>query len=65
MCIFKIKTPKVSQVETTAKDLVSETTAEEPESPQYGGTEDTYNKAKGKSALRINKMNQNYNPLGL
>ena len=37
MCLFKVKTPKVSQVTTTAKDLVSETVAEEPEAPQYGG----------------------------
>lgn len=66
MCLFKVKTPKVSQVTTTAKDLVSETVAEEPEAPQYGGNEDTYTKAKGKSALKINKTkNQNYNPLGL
>lgn len=67
MCIFSVKTPKVSQIETTAKDLVSETTSQEPESPLYGGTEDTYNKTKGKNALKINKQNQgqSYIPLGL
>ena len=68
MCLFKVSTPKVSQIETTAKDLVSETTSVEPEAPMYGGNEDTYTKAKGKNALKINKMtttNQPYVPLGL
>lgn len=53
MCVFKVKTPKVSQIETTARDLVSETTTTEPEAPVYGGTEDTYTKAKGKNRLKV------------
>ena len=52
MCLFNAKTPKVAPLETTAKELVPETTAQEPESPQYGGQDNT-NKKKGRDALKI------------
>ena len=44
-----------------ASTLVPETTAQEPESPIYGGSEDTFNKRKGRQQLTI-KRNANYNP---
>jgi len=71
MCFFEVSQPSVSTVKQdtgiTAKDLVEQTNSKEPESPVYGGTEDTYSKAKGKSALKIDRVNttQSYNPLTL
>ena len=73
MCFFKIKTPTITTVtqdtgisSVTAKDLVPETTSEEPESPLYGGLEDSsLNKKKGKSALKVSRgaVGGGYNPL--
>lgn len=70
MCFFKIKTPKITTVTQdigmTAKDLVPETTSEEPESPLYGGLEDSsLSKKKGKSALKVSRgaVGGGYNPL--
>ena len=70
MCFFKIKTPKMTTISqdtgVTAKDLVSETTSEEPESPLYGGLEDSsLKKKKGKSALKVSRGDAagGYNPL--
>ena len=70
MCFFKIKTPKITTVTQgtgmTAKDLVPETTSEEPESPLYGGLDDSsLNKKKGKSALKVSRgaVGGGYNPL--
>lgn len=63
MCLFK--TPKIStpQIQTTAAQLVPSTSAEEPDSPQFGGTEDTFNKRKGRNALKINLDKGGYNPV--
>lgn len=63
MCLFK--TPKIStpQVQTTAAQLVPSTSAEEPDSPQFCGTEDTFNKRKGRNALKINLDKGGYNPV--
>lgn len=49
---------------TTAAQLVPSTVAEEPESAQYGGTEDTFNKRKGRDSLKINlNRGTGYNPV--
>jgi hypothetical protein len=72
MCFFSVSQPKVETVKNTttgitAQDLVPKTEAPEPESPAYGGTDDTYSKAKGKSALKIDRVGDStsYNPLSL
>ena len=61
MCFFKVKTPSVQAPTVAASTLVPETTAQEPDSPIYGGSEDTFNKRKGRQQLTI-KRNANYNP---
>lgn len=71
MCFFRIKTPKITTIRQstgmTARDLVPETTSEEPESPLYGGLEDSSlnKKKKGKSALKVSRgaVGGGYNPL--
>lgn len=60
MC-FKVKTPSVSTPSVSASQLVPQTDAPEPESPMYGGSEDTFNKRKGRNQLTI-KRNSSYNP---
>lgn len=66
MCLFKVKTPQVSQLETPATDLLPQTNAAEPESPAYGGTEDASSKRKGRNALKINlSTGSSYNPVSI
>lgn len=73
MC-FKMKAPSVNMptVTTTARDLVPERTSQEPESPIFGGDEDTPTstnfadsaKKKGVQALQIKpKTTTGYNPV--
>lgn len=59
MCFFKVKTPSVQA--PTASALVPEVNSPEPESAMYGGSEDTFNKRKGRQQLTI-KRNAVYNP---
>lgn len=59
MC-WKVKTPKIN-TDVSAAQLVPKTEAETPDSPQYGGTEDTFNQTKGKKKLTINR-NSAFNP---
>lgn len=54
----KISTP---QVQVPASQLVPETDAPEPESPLLGGSDDTFNKRKGRQQLTIAR-NSGYNP---
>jgi hypothetical protein len=61
MCFFKVKTPSVQAPQVPASQLVPQTDAPEPESPMYGGSEDTFNKRKGRQQLTI-KRNGSYNP---
>lgn len=62
MC-WKVKTPKVN-TDISGAQLVPQTDAATPDSPQFGGTEDTFNKAKGKKKLTIER-NSTYNPTNL
>lgn len=72
MC-WRIPKPKVSSQydanTVTGADLVSQTTSETPESPVFGGTEDTYNSVskKGKSGLKIKQdtTKPDYNPVNI
>ena len=59
MC-FKVKSPSVN-TDVSAAQLVPQTEAETPDSPEYGGTEDTFNQKKGKQKLTIAR-NGVYNP---
>lgn len=73
MCFWKtFKTPSVTYVTRedtglTARDIVPQTTAEEPESPLYGGSsdDDTIKKQKGKASLKITRspISSSYNPI--
>lgn len=58
---FKIKTPSVAAPQVSASQLVPQTDAPEPDSPELGGSEDTFNKRKGRNQLTI-KRNSSYNP---
>lgn len=51
------KMPKVStpQLTVQASSLVPQTDAPEPESPIVGGSEDTFNKRKGRQQLTIQR----------
>lgn len=51
------KMPKVSTPQPTvqASTLVPQTDAPEPESPIVGGSEDTFNKRKGRQQLTIQR----------
>lgn len=62
MC-WKIKTPSVN-TDVSASSLVPETNAKDPDSPEYGGTADTFNKKKGRQQLTIAR-NGIYNPTQL
>lgn len=55
--------PTVStpQVQVPASQLVPETDAPEPESPLLGGSDETFNKRKGRQQLTIPR-NSGYNP---
>lgn len=59
MC-WKVKTPSVNTT-VPASSLVPQTDAPEPESVEYGGTKDTFNKRKGRKQLTIQR-NGAYNP---
>lgn len=54
--IFKPKVEDVPQVNTTARDLVSETSSQEAESPTMGSNKKP-RKTKGISSLMVNKEN--------
>lgn len=56
------KMPKVQTPGITASQLVPKTDAEEPDSPLLGGSEDTFNKRKGRHQLTINR-NSGYKPM--
>ena len=62
MC-FKVKTPSVN-TDVSAASLVPETNAKEPDSPEYGGTNDTFNQKKGRQQLTIAR-NGVYNPTSM
>lgn len=59
MCLWK--TPKISSVSTTARDILPSTTSEDPQSPVYGGENDWKNKNRGVAALKISKTNSSSN----
>ena len=61
MCFFKVKTPSVQAPTVAASTLIPEVNSPEPESAMYGGSEDTFNKRKGRQQLTI-KRNAVYNP---
>lgn len=63
MCFFKVKTPSVN-TDVSAAQLVPQTDAVTPDSPEYGGTQDTFNKKKGRQQLTIAR-NGVYNPTSL
>lgn len=63
MC-WKISTPQVANTEVTASQLVPKTEAAEPDSPAFGGSEDTYNRKKGRKQLTIER-NESYNPTNM
>lgn len=54
MC-WKIKTPSIPTVSTTARDILPSTESQEPEAPQYGDSADFLKGAtkRGKDALTI------------
>lgn len=54
--IFKPEVEDVPQVNTTARDLVSETSSQEAESPIMGSNKKS-KKTKGISSLMVNKDN--------
>lgn len=60
MC-FKVKTPSVQAPQVSAAQLVPQVETPEPESPVIGGSEDTFNKRKGRQQLTIQR-NAAYNP---
>lgn len=62
MC-WKVKTPSVNTAVSGAS-LVPQTDAPEPDSPEYGGTNDTFNKKKGRKQLTIER-NGVYNPTSM
>lgn len=62
MC-FKVATPKVN-TDVSAASLVPQTDAPTPDSALYGGTEDTFNKRKGRQQLTIQR-NGVYNPTSM
>ena len=53
MCLFSTKTPSVAPLQTTARELVPEVQAKEPDSPEFGGENDSLSKRKGRDALKI------------
>ena len=55
------KMPKVQTPNVSASQLVPQTESPEPESPIVGGSEDTFNKSKGRQQLTIQR-NSGYNP---
>lgn len=61
MCIFKKPKIKTQPVEVSAAQLVPETKAPAPEAPSVGGTNDNYNKRKGRKQLTIER--DSYNPV--
>ena len=63
MCFWKVSTPKVN-TDVSAAQLVPQTDAVTPDSPQFGGSEDTFNKKKGRQQLTIAR-NGVYNPTSL
>lgn len=63
MCFWKVSTPKVN-TDVSAAQLVPQTDAVKPDSPEFGGTKDTFNKKKGRQQLMIER-NGVYNPTSL
>lgn len=61
MC-FKMPKPKAPEI--TGMQITPETNAEEPDAPIYGGTEDTFNKRKGRQQLTIAR-GKGYNPTNI
>lgn len=59
MC-WKIKTPSVD-TSIPASTLVPQTDAGIPESPEFGGSQSTFNKKRGRQQLTITR-NGSYNP---
>lgn len=51
MC-FKVKTPTVN-TDVSGSALVPSTESKEPDSPEYGGTNETLNQRKGRKSLTI------------
>lgn len=66
MC-WKVDTPSIdTSMQITGADIVPSTTAKEPDAPRYGGNEDTFNKKRGKSMLKIDSnSSSNYTPINI
>jgi len=65
MCFMKTPSIDTSLPVVTGRQLVAETTAETPDSPQLGDPDDIYKKKKGKSSLLINRSSDAYNPTNM
>lgn len=59
MCLWK--TPKIPMPSVTARELTPSTTASEPNSPIYGGTDAWKQKRRGAQALQIRRGTSNVN----
>lgn len=59
MCLWK--TPKIPMPSVTARELTPSTTASEPNSPVYGGTDAWKQKRRGSQALQIRRGTDNMN----
>lgn len=59
MCLWK--TPKIPMPSVTARELTPSTTATDPNSPVYGGTDAWKQKRRGSQALQIRRGTDNMN----
>lgn len=59
MCLWK--TPKIPTPSVTARELTPSTTATDPNSPVYGGTDAWKQKRRGSQALQIRRGTDNMN----
>lgn len=59
MCLWK--TPKITMPSVTARELTPSTTATDPNSPVYGGTDAWKQKRRGSQALQIRRGTDNMN----
>lgn len=59
VCLWK--TPKIPMPSVTARELTPSTTATDPNSPVYGGTDAWKQKRRGAQALQIRRGTDNMN----
>lgn len=59
VCLWK--TPKIPMPSVTARELTPSTTATDPNSPVYGGTDAWKQKRRGSQALQIRRGTDNMN----